>query len=71
MSKTIGKLDNTCPFNATGHPALAFPIGFVPAKDDKSIRVPASMQIVAKYFDEVTCLRVAYAFENARNWKEL
>jgi Asp-tRNA(Asn)/Glu-tRNA(Gln) amidotransferase A subunit family amidase len=29
------------------------------------------MQIVAKYFDEVTCLRVAYAFENARNWKEL
>lgn len=32
MSKTIGKLDNTCPFNSTGHPALAFPIGFVPAK---------------------------------------
>lgn len=31
-SKTIGKLDNTCPFNATGHPALAFPIGFVDAK---------------------------------------
>lgn len=70
MSKTIGKLDNTCPFNATGHPALAFPIGFVSAKASQNIRVPASMQIVGKYFDELNCLRVAYAWENARNWKE-
>lgn len=69
MSSTIGKLDNTCPFNATGHPALAFPIGFVPAKSDPSIRVPASMQVVGKHFDEVTCLRIAYAWENARNWE--
>jgi amidase len=69
MSSTIGKLDNTCPFNATGHPALAFPIGFVPAKD-QSVRVPASMQIVGKHFDEITCLKVAYAWENAQNWKE-
>jgi amidase len=70
MSKTIGKLDNTCPFNSTGHPALAFPIGFVPAKDDKNIHVPASMQIVGKHFDEITCLKVAYAWENARDWKQ-
>ena len=26
MSKTIGKLDDICPLNASGHPALAFPI---------------------------------------------
>ena len=70
MSKTIGKLDNTCTFNSTGHPALAFPIGFVPAKDDKSVQVPASMQIVGKHFDEITCLRVAYAWENAKDWKK-
>lgn len=70
MSKTIGKLDNTCPFNATGHPALAFPIGFVPAKADQNVRVPASMQIVGKHFDELNCLKVAYAWENARNWKD-
>jgi amidase len=70
MSKTIGKLDNTCPFNATGHPALAFPIGFVPAKADENMHVPASMQVVGKHFDEITCLMVAYAWENARNWKE-
>lgn len=70
MSKTIGKLDNTCPFNATGHPALAFPIGFVSAKEDQSVRVPASMQIVGRQFDEVTCLKAAFAWENARDWKE-
>ncbi|KAH6676522.1 putative amidase [Halenospora varia] len=70
MSKTIGKLDNTCPFNATGHPALAIPIGFVPSKADASIKVPASMQIVGKHWNEVTCLKVGFAWENAVAWKE-
>lgn len=69
MSKTIGKLDNTCPFNATGHPALAFPIGFVDTKEG-GVKVPASMQIVGRNWDEIGCLKVAYAWENARNWKE-
>jgi len=70
MSKTIGKLDNTCPFNATGHPALAMPIAFVPAKEDRNVKVPASMQIVGKNFDETTIFKVAFAWENARDWKK-
>ena len=70
MSKTIGKLDNTCPFNSTGHPALAFPIGFVEAKNDRSVKVPASMQIVGRHFEEITCLKAAFAWENSINWKE-
>lgn len=70
MGKTVGKLENTCPFNSSGHPALAFPIGFVKAEGDPEVKVPASMQIVGRYFDEITCLRVAFAWENARNWKE-
>lgn len=70
MSKTVGKLDNTCPFNSTGHPALAFPTGFVAAREDPGIKVPTSMQIVGRHFDEITCFKVAYAWENARNWKE-
>lgn len=70
MSKTIGKLDNTCPFNSTGHPALAFPIGFVPAKDNRNVHVPTSMQVVGKHFDEIACLKVAFAWENARRWQE-
>ncbi|RDW75971.1 amidase signature (AS) enzyme-4 [Coleophoma crateriformis] len=70
MSKTAGKLENTCPFNASGHPALAMPIGFVTAKQDKNVRVPTSLQIVGKNFDEATILKVAYAWECEKDWKK-
>lgn len=70
MRSTIGKLENTCPFNSSGHPALAMPIGFVPAKADPKVMVPASMQIVGKYFDELTVLKVAFAWEKAKDWKK-
>jgi amidase len=70
MSSTIGKLENTCPFNSSGHPALAMPIGFVPAKADPALLVPASMQFLGRYFDELTVLKVAFARENARDWKK-
>lgn len=66
-----GLIDNTCSFNATGHPALAMPIGFVPAKEDRNIKLPASMQVVGKWHDELMILRVAYAWEQAVNWKHL
>lgn len=64
-----GKTENTCPFNITGHPALAMPIGFVPAKGDSSVKVPASLQIVGRYWDEITVLRTAYALEKSRDWR--
>lgn len=64
-----GKLENTSQFNGTGHPALAMPIGFVPAKGNPSIKLPASMQIVGKFWDEAKVLQAAYAWENAYNWK--
>lgn len=66
----IGKLENTCSFNGTGHPALAMPIAFVDAKDDASIKVPASLQIVGRYWDETGILKVAYAWENAQDWRK-
>ncbi|KAL3486573.1 amidase signature domain-containing protein [Aspergillus germanicus] len=69
MEAAKGMTENTCAFNATGHPALALPIGFVPAKTDNSIRLPASMQIVGRWYDEATILRVAYAWEQAVDWK--
>jgi amidase len=68
MSKTIGKLENTCPFNATGHPALAVPIGFVDGVG--GVKVPASMQIVGRFWEEATCFKVGYAFETAIDWKK-
>lgn len=70
MAKHTGKLENTSPFNASGHPALAMPIGFVPSKYDEKVKVPASMQIVGKYWDEVDVLKAAYAWEKARSWED-
>lgn len=66
-----GLTDNTSPFNGTGHPALAMPIGFVPAKADPTIQLPASLQIVGKFFDEARILQAAYAWEGAYDWKTI
>ena len=50
------------PFNLTGHPALALPVGF----DDNDL--PLSMQIVGRHWDEATIYRVAQAYEQATGW---
>lgn len=70
-SAAIGKLENTATFNGSGHPALAMPIGFVPAKDDPQLMLPASLQIVGKYWDEEGILKAAYAWESAQDWRKL
>jgi aspartyl-tRNA(Asn)/glutamyl-tRNA(Gln) amidotransferase subunit A len=50
----------TGPFNLTGQPAIAVPIGIT--QDN----APLSMQIVGRPFDEMAILRVADAYERAR-----
>jgi aspartyl-tRNA(Asn)/glutamyl-tRNA(Gln) amidotransferase subunit A len=50
----------TGPFNATGQPALAIPIGV------SSEGLPLSMQVIGRPFDEVTVLQVADAYERSR-----
>ncbi len=50
-------------FNATGHPALALCIGF------DSNGMPLTMQIIGRYFDEKTVLRVAASYEAATPWR--
>jgi aspartyl-tRNA(Asn)/glutamyl-tRNA(Gln) amidotransferase subunit A len=50
----------TAPFNITGQPALALPIGL------SSEGLPLSMQIVGRPFDEVGVFQVAAAYEEAR-----
>lgn len=70
IDASIGKLENTSVFNGTGHPALAMPIGFVPAKEDANIMLPASMQIVGKFWDEAKILQAAYAWEKEYDWKK-
>lgn len=50
------------PFNLTGSPALALPIGFT----DHGL--PTGMQIVGRHHDEPVILRIAAAYEAATGW---
>ena len=52
----------TNPFNLTGLPAIAVPCGFTEGN------LPAGLQIVAPAFEEATCFRIAYAYEQATEW---
>lgn len=47
----------TRPINVTGHPALSVPCGLTAGG------LPVSLQIVGRYFDEATVLRIGHAFE--------
>ena len=69
MNKSRGVACNTVCFNASGHPAMSMPVGFLPADDDETIRLPVGMQIVGSMFDEATIYRVGAAWEAAYDWR--
>jgi amidase len=56
---------NTQPFNYTGHPALALPVG------KSSAGLPVSMQLVGRFFDDPLLMRVACAYEHATDWDKI
>jgi aspartyl-tRNA(Asn)/glutamyl-tRNA(Gln) amidotransferase subunit A len=53
---------HTIPFNVTGNPVLAVPIGFSQGG------LPLGMQIVGRAFDEPTILAIGAAYEAAASW---
>jgi aspartyl-tRNA(Asn)/glutamyl-tRNA(Gln) amidotransferase subunit A len=53
----------TNPFNLAGLPAISVPCGFT------SGPLPVGMQIVGPAFAEATSFRVAYAYEQATDWR--
>jgi amidase len=56
---------NTQPFNYTGHPALALPVGKSPAG------LPVSMQLVGRFFDDPLLMRIAYAYQHSTDWGKI
>jgi aspartyl-tRNA(Asn)/glutamyl-tRNA(Gln) amidotransferase subunit A len=50
------------PFNLTGQPALAIPIGFT------ADELPLGLQIVGRHWDEAMVYRVARAYERETQW---
>jgi aspartyl-tRNA(Asn)/glutamyl-tRNA(Gln) amidotransferase subunit A len=55
----------TIPFNVTGNPALALPIGF------SRQRLPLGMQVVGRAFDEENVFRIGAAYEQVTRWNAL
>ena len=64
ISRGWNMLDNTAPFDMTGHPAISIPCG-------KSKGLPVGLMLVARHFDEATLFRAAHAFERHSNWETL
>jgi aspartyl-tRNA(Asn)/glutamyl-tRNA(Gln) amidotransferase subunit A len=55
----------TIPFNVTGHPAMSVPIGLAPS------RLPLSVQLAGRPFDEAMVLRVGRAIERLSAWESI
>ena len=53
-------VQNTSPFNATGHPAITVNAGFVES-------LPVGMQVVGKKWRDQDVLKIAYAWEVIRD----
>ena len=58
----VGSTNNTCPFNATGHPAMNVPCGWAKSRDDKGW-LPVGMQVIGKRGDDLGVLKAAKVFE--------
>ena len=75
ISKQIGLTANTAPFNQSGHPALAMPIGMLHVLEgpgvEAGVRLPVSMQIVGKWWDEMSVFEAAYAWERENQWRDI
>jgi amidase len=56
-------IENTCPFNVTGHPAMSIPCGMEDGR-------PIGMMLAARHWDEATIYRAAAAFEASGNWAD-
>ncbi|KAH8655337.1 amidase signature domain-containing protein [Xylariales sp. PMI_506] len=69
--RTTGMIANTAAFNNSGHPALSIPVGFVPAREDPSVKLPAGLQLVGRKYADANCLRIAAAWEKVYDWKTL
>ena len=65
MAMSRGGSRNTQPFNYTGHPALALPVG------KSSAGLPVSMQLVGRFFDDPLLMRAAYAYQHATDWNKI
>ena len=70
LQTTLNLIRFTNPFNLTGVPAISIPCGFTAAGPSTSLRtgLPVGLQLAGRWFDEVTVLRAAHAYQQATDW---
>ena len=64
VARALEMINNTCPTDASGHPAMSVPCGMIDG-------LPVGMMLVGRKFDEATVLRASHAFETHADWKTL
>ncbi len=62
VQRALEMVNNTCPFDVTGHPAMSIPCGL-------SNGLPVGLQLVARHWAESTIYRAAHAFEQSGDWR--
>ena len=60
----LGMINNTCPFDVTGHPAMSIPCGM-------SQGLPIGLMLIARHYNESTIYRAAHAFEQLGDWRNM
>jgi amidase len=58
VARALEMINNTCPFDVTGHPAMNVPAGM-------SGELPVGMMLIGRHWEDGTLLRAAHAFEQA------
>lgn len=75
IAKQIGLTSNTAPFNQSGHPVLALPIGMLKVLEgpgvEAGVELPVSMQVIGKWWDEMAVYEASFAWERANDWRTM
>jgi len=64
IQRAFEMVGNTCPFDASGHPAMSIPCGL-------SQGLPVGLMLIGKHYQESTIYRAAGAFESLGDWRAM
>ncbi|CAE7187728.1 hypothetical protein P3342_008802 [Pyrenophora teres f. teres] len=66
---------NMAPFNQSRHPVLALPIGILDVVEgpgvEAGVKLPVSMQIIGKWWNEMGVFEAAHAWERENTWRDM
>jgi len=71
MRQFFGLRAHRGPFNLSGVPAMALPIGFTPTDAEAGhVGLPMSLQVIGRPFAENAVFQLGHAYQQATNWHE-